>query len=222
LSSNSTATQLATSHWRSRSRLCSNAVVVVVQEFALSSWLLARRRLVQQERRYPDFLVSASTWLMFFAMVITIAYSTVAESAAASAAAASANAPPQSHGAKARKRTLDAMLVAVLLPFTAQVLPSLTASYSTDTVERLAGLGLLVHLLCCDYSFANGLRPPACTPPQSPSVSSIAPHEGTTSTSTVTQYQRLWLSIRVVVAIVHRFMVVPCRSMPCVLPRRSW
>jgi Phosphatidylinositol N-acetylglucosaminyltransferase len=177
LSSNTTATQLATSHWRSWSRLCSNAVVVV-QEFALSGWLLARHRLVQQERKlYSEVLVSASTWLLLIAMVIT------------SSAASTANAPPQSRGAKARQRTLDAMLVAVLLRFTAQVLPSLTASYSTDTVERLAGLGLLVHLLFCDYSYANGLRPPACARSRSPSFSSMAPHEGTTGTSTVAQYQ---------------------------------
>jgi hypothetical protein len=64
--------------------LCTNAVVVV-QEFAMSSWLLAiaRHCLIHQERDYPEFLVSASTWLMLIAMVITIAYNTVAESASA-------------------------------------------------------------------------------------------------------------------------------------------
>jgi Phosphatidylinositol N-acetylglucosaminyltransferase len=179
-------TALATPYWRSWPRLCANAVVVV-QEFALSSWLLARHRLVQKERKYPEFLVSASTWLLLVAMVITIVYSTAA-AAAAAAAADGANDPPQSRGAKARQRTLDAVLVAVLLRFTAQVLPSLTASYSTDTVERLAGLGLLVHLLFCDYSYANG-RPAACGRPQSPTLYSAAPHGDTTGTSTVARYQ---------------------------------
>jgi hypothetical protein len=68
-------------------------------------------------------------------MVNTTAYNTVAESASsASAASNGANAPQQSCSAKARQRTLDAMLVAVLLRFTAQVLPSLTTSYSTTRV----------------------------------------------------------------------------------------
>jgi Phosphatidylinositol N-acetylglucosaminyltransferase len=179
-STSTTAAQLAP-YWRSWPRLCANAVVVV-QEFALSSWLLARHRLVQEEIQYSEFLVSASTWLLLIAMGITIAYSMAVESASANGS----NALQQSRCAKARQRAFDALLVAVLLRFTAQVLPSLTASYSTDTVERMAGLGLLVHLLFCDYSYANG-RPPSCAPPRSPTLSSMAPHEDTTST--VARYQ---------------------------------
>jgi hypothetical protein len=38
------------------------------------------------------------------------------------------------------------------------MLRSLTASYSADTVHALATCGMAIHLLACDYGYANGRR----------------------------------------------------------------
>lgn len=38
-----------------------------------------------------------------------------------------------------------------------QVLKTLTASYSSDTVYALSTISLFLHLLTCDYDYANGL-----------------------------------------------------------------
>ena len=50
----------------------------------------------------------------------------------------------------------DAILLPAMLSLLAAGLSTLTDSYSADTVLALALGGLLVHLLCCDYSYANG------------------------------------------------------------------
>lgn len=55
-------------------------------------------------------------------------------------------------------RTIDAILIAGMLRFLSSVLRSLTASYSSDTVMALAVGGMILHLLSCDYAFANGIR----------------------------------------------------------------
>ena len=60
-----------------------------------------------------------------------------------------------------RKRMLvrvsDAIILAAILRFLASVLRTLTASYSSDTVNALAIGGMVVHLLACDYSYALGI-----------------------------------------------------------------
>ena len=53
-------------------------------------------------------------------------------------------------------RLIDATILAGLVRYIAVVLRNLTASYSTDTVERLAVGAMFVHVLCCDYTYANG------------------------------------------------------------------
>ena len=58
---------------------------------------------------------------------------------------------------KIRHRTADGLFMAVLLRFLAAVLKTLTASYSSDTVHALAISGFALHLLACDYSYANGI-----------------------------------------------------------------
>mmetsp|Transcript_26671 Transcript_26671/g.41838 ORF Transcript_26671/g.41838 Transcript_26671/m.41838 type:complete len:391 (-) Transcript_26671:234-1406(-) len=57
---------------------------------------------------------------------------------------------------KAIVRLSDGILLAVMLRVISGLLRSLTASYSTDTVYALAVTGMSVHLLACDYKFANG------------------------------------------------------------------
>lgn len=62
------------------------------------------------------------------------------------------------HNKRIYYRTVDAMLIAAMLRFLSSVLRSLTASYSSDTVVALAVGGMVLHLLSCDYGFANGER----------------------------------------------------------------
>ena len=60
---------------------------------------------------------------------------------------------------RAATRSMDAALLAVILRFISTLLQSLTASYSSDTVTRLAVSLLIIHVLLCDYSYANGRSP---------------------------------------------------------------
>ena len=62
----------------------------------------------------------------------------------------------QDRRTKARQRILDAMLLALLLRFLASLLRALTSSYSSDTVQRLAWGSMGLHVVACDYSYANG------------------------------------------------------------------
>ena len=57
---------------------------------------------------------------------------------------------------KAIVRLSDGALLAVMLRIISGMLRSLTASYSTDTVYALTITFLVVHLLACDYKYANG------------------------------------------------------------------
>ena len=53
-------------------------------------------------------------------------------------------------------RLPDAILLSILRRLLSSVLRTLTASYSSDTVMSLATGGMVVHLLACNYSYANG------------------------------------------------------------------
>jgi phosphatidylinositol glycan class C protein len=57
---------------------------------------------------------------------------------------------------KIKQRSIDAILLALLLRLLAAVLRTLTESYSSDTVHALANTGLALHLLTCNYAYANG------------------------------------------------------------------
>jgi Phosphatidylinositol N-acetylglucosaminyltransferase len=154
--------------------LCSNAVVVV-QEFALTSFLLARHRIAMLRQHslptsrtgdndpqwpplhqppHQQFYWDVSSATIVLALVLAVVYS----------ARADPSSQQQDRPTKIRQRTLDAAVLAVWLRWTAAVLHSLTASYSSDTVEALALAGMLVHLLFCDYSYANGRRGDQLTP----------------------------------------------------------
>mmetsp|Transcript_4661 Transcript_4661/g.6900 ORF Transcript_4661/g.6900 Transcript_4661/m.6900 type:complete len:373 (+) Transcript_4661:152-1270(+) len=53
-------------------------------------------------------------------------------------------------------RLPDAILLAIILRMLSAVLRTLTASYSSDTVMLLASCGMVLHLIACDYNYANG------------------------------------------------------------------
>lgn len=138
---------------RSLRLLCCNALVVG-QEFALVCFLLARHQVAledEHQRLSPGLLqqrIDRSTFAILSALVVVLFYS-----------AKSAKVSLQDRKAKAKQRLTDAFLLAVLLRFAASVLRTLTASYSSDTVQALAIAGMIVHLLVCDYSYANGKAP---------------------------------------------------------------
>jgi hypothetical protein len=186
--------------------------------------LLVRHRLVQEERQYPEILVSASTGLLLVAMALARVlhqqsthgnrcrqpcfghYHCVQYGGGISISKwfECSSAIPWYQGSSAH---LCCGARGCFARFTAQVLPSLTASYSTDTVERLAGLCLLVHLLFCDLASrtpmddrqrVHGLDLQPCLASRPKRTRPV-----------------LWLGIRVVV---HCFKVVLRRSMPCFSP----
>jgi uncharacterized membrane protein len=164
---------------RSLLTLCSNALVVG-QEFSLACFLLARHRVALDEEERHDHhqllsttggggggggvckvnlailalqqqlqqqRVDRSTLAMLLALSVAVLYS---------ARATNNNNYTQDRTQKVKQRVTDACLLAVLLRLVASVLRTLTASYSSDTVHALAIAGMMVHVLACDYSYANG------------------------------------------------------------------
>jgi Phosphatidylinositol N-acetylglucosaminyltransferase len=139
--------------------------VVVGQEFVLTCFFLARHRvviweeeqeelqhqqlgmLVHQQQQQQQHRVYYSHCLALAALMI-IAFTTNYSSAVPK--------PQQSRKAKVLQRVSDAIFLALFLRIEASVLQTLTASFSTDTVERLTMTGMIIHLFTCDYSYANG------------------------------------------------------------------
>jgi Phosphatidylinositol N-acetylglucosaminyltransferase len=133
-------------------RLCANALVVV-QEIALTGYLLERHNvaLLVESGRFAAKLairIDQSSQLMCVALFIVVYFSSRAE-----------RAPSQKKSIKVRQRLVDGILLACLLRFMSSLLRSLTASYSSDTVQFLVIAGVLLHLFACDYSYANGQEP---------------------------------------------------------------
>ena len=141
--------------------LTSNAVVVV-QEFGLSCFFLARHRMAlwMEENRRPSpscprsmilqqqDRLNLSTMFILLALVVSLIYSSKADEQLLH--------QRQSRKTKVRQRVTDSFLLGILLRYTASMLRTLTSSYSSDTVLSLSTTGMAVHLFTCDYSYANG------------------------------------------------------------------
>jgi len=128
--------------------------LVVGQEFVLTCLLLACHRAalsveakteestkINEIRQYELNRLLKSivfVWLSFLLMIFH-------------------NESSYSRKSKVRHRLSDGIFMAIFLRFLAAVLKTLTASYSSDTVHALAISSLFLHLLACDYSYANGL-----------------------------------------------------------------
>lgn len=125
--------------------------LVVSQEFLLTFLFLACHRIASTYSSESDLEILASelqpalfvVWLAFFLVILNNKPSDLDTS------------PPRR--TKVRHRTTDGIFMAVLLRFLAAVLKTLTKSYSSDTVHALANSSFAMHLLACDYSYANGL-----------------------------------------------------------------
>lgn len=125
-------------------RLCANSLVVV-QEFSLSCYFLARHRravLPESDERH----LNSSNLAILSALFLAIYYGTKSDPT-----------KQQDRRIKARQRAFDSLLLAVLLRFLASLLRTLTASYSSDTVQSLALAGMALHVAACDYTYADGI-----------------------------------------------------------------
>ena len=109
--------------------------LVVGQEFVLTCLLLTRHRSAMQHEDDPDQRRQVLS-LVILPLIFVLVFGEQNETPA--------------------KRACDALLLAGMLRLVSSVLRTLTASYSSDTVYALAIAGMMVHLLACDYRYANG------------------------------------------------------------------
>jgi hypothetical protein len=131
--------------------LLSNALVVV-QQCSLTAYMLVRHQYFGFEENYQgnndDGLQNrnaSSTAAILSALLLVYYYSSKGDRIVL-----------QSKQMKLRQRSTDGCLIALLLRLLASVLRSLTASYSSDTVQALAIAGMILHLFAFDYEYANG------------------------------------------------------------------
>ena len=87
--------------------------------------------------------VTRSTLIMITALLLVLFYGSRVET-------------KQNKHVKLKQRATDVLLSAILLRFLASLLQSLTASYASDTMYALVMAGFVLHVLACDYSYANG------------------------------------------------------------------
>lgn len=108
--------------------------LVVGQEFALTCLLLTRHRAAMQIEDNHQWQQVASIIVLPLILILLFGEQTSTPA----------------------KRACDALLLAGMLRLVSSVLRTLTASYSSDTVYALAIAGMMVHLVSCDYRYANG------------------------------------------------------------------
>jgi phosphatidylinositol glycan class C protein len=120
----------------------------VGQEFVLTVILLAGHRIAMAEQTSNSihsfsfqsdrlWIASALIWSTLIISVVQTRFAT-------------------SQQYQLHHRATDFALMAVLLRFLSAVLKTLTASYSSDTVYALSIAALFLHLLACNYAYANG------------------------------------------------------------------
>ncbi|KAL3943057.1 MAG: hypothetical protein SGBAC_002834 [Bacillariaceae sp.] len=134
--------------------------LIVGQEFILTCLLLASHRVaLEEENKSPEFLPtptilstfqpSTQPYVLFFAWVSFILTTAIFSRISSERGSITQREKLQTRGA-------DSLFMALFLRFIAGVLQTLTASYSSDTVHALAIGGLVLHLLACDFDYANG------------------------------------------------------------------
>lgn len=133
-----------------------NNGMVVGEEFVLTCLFLARHRdAIDQGGMHATQYGELKQVLSYMAAVLLVAVLIYYNSESLSD-----KENRVTNAKKRRKRLLvrasDAIILAAILRFLASVLRTLTASYSSDTVNALAMGGMVVHLLTCDYSYALG------------------------------------------------------------------
>ena len=111
----------------------------------------------QQQQFYIDISMIFMYIALLLAVLCNARATSVMETLPKSSSTTKTSYPPYNYYySKVLYRLIDATILAGLVRYIAVVLRNLTASYSTDTVERLAVGAMFVHVLCCDYTYANG------------------------------------------------------------------
>jgi hypothetical protein len=149
-----------------------NSSLVVGQEVALTSFLLAVHRVIVHEEsvRSADKPreIARETLLVVdhlnreSSIAMALVYATLLVIVYYNQKAFNCESVTQTgqRRKKAMVRMTDAILLAAILRLTSGIIHTLTASYSSDTVYALSVCGMIIHLLTCDYRYANG----ACDP----------------------------------------------------------
>ena len=134
--------------------------IIMGQEFILTCLLLASHRVALDEENTSVEYEQSSTILSTFRptlqpyLLFASWVSFILTTALFSRTQSESNSVARKE--KIRTRGMDSAFLALFLRFLAGVLQTLTASYSSDTVHALAIAGLLLHLLACDFDYANG------------------------------------------------------------------
>ena len=144
--------------------------IVVVQEFVLTCYFLGWHRylvLLQSDstfltsiRPFHGLFFDISTTVMYVALLLAVIFNARAITASQNQMHPKNASTAEFYRSKVMHRLVDAVILAFLLRFVSALLHDLTVSYSTDTVELLAALAMILHLIFCDYSYANGYRKP--------------------------------------------------------------
>jgi Phosphatidylinositol N-acetylglucosaminyltransferase len=152
---------------RSFFRYLANAIVIL-QEIDLSCYFFGWHRflLLQQNDStnqitfdpHHRFLLDVSTTTMYVALLLAVIFNARSVIAIRNKNQSSQSSTTDIYKSKVLFRIVDAVVLALLLRYVAALLHDLTVSYSTDTVELLAAFSMIVHLLFCDYSYANGYQ----------------------------------------------------------------
>ncbi|CAJ1897824.1 unnamed protein product [Cylindrotheca closterium] len=134
--------------------------LIVGQEFILTCLLLASHRVaLDDENKSPEyqpisnilstFQPTTQPYVLFVPWVSFLLTTAIFSRISPDSASITQKEKLQTRGA-------DSLFMALFLRFLAGVLQTLTASYSSDTVHALAIGGLVLHLLACDFDYANG------------------------------------------------------------------
>jgi Phosphatidylinositol N-acetylglucosaminyltransferase len=152
---------------RSLFRYVANTIVVL-QEFVLSIYFFSWHQLLilkqgdssKQIAIHPHqrFVLDLSTTTMYVALLLAVIFNARSATLTSNKNRSSHSSTAGLYKSKVLFRIVDTVVLALLLRYVAALLHDLTVSYSTDTVELLAASAMIVHLLFCDFSYANGYR----------------------------------------------------------------
>lgn len=139
-----------------------NQSLVVGQEVALTAILLAVHREIVIHEESQELDTSNNGPVNYYlnqksSLAMLIVYATLLIIVYYNRQSSTRNQQQQQRRKIAIVRLSDGLFLAALLRFISGVLRTLTASYSTDTVYALAISGMAIHLLACDYKYANGV-----------------------------------------------------------------
>jgi len=139
--------------YRSLGEIANNSVVVG-QELALTCLFLTRHRAItpNHEGDLEENLEGSGTGSRIFVAAVAVIVILILYYGESTRSSLS----PCQRRDRLFFRATDAVLLAAILRFLSSVLRTLTASFSSDTVNALAIFGMAVHVLACDYAYALG------------------------------------------------------------------